>query len=144
MAKYKQPAINLAKQYFALSANSQGNGILTHNKLSWFFQLQPTPLSRQYSLALEYLKNKTPKIFVVKPDLNILANGRDIPHMYDQKKGELCLYLPGAGEWNNRLLLINTAIPWASLWLYFFEEWLFSNEWKGGGKHPDISRIKRN
>lgn len=27
-------------------------------------------------------------------------------------------------------------VPWTSLWLYFFEDWLATDEWKGGGKHP--------
>jgi len=138
MSIYKQPAINLGRQYFALSANTQGNGKLMCNKLTWSFQLQPTPLSRQYSLVLEYLRDQTPSIFIVEPDLNILANGRDIPHMYDQQRGKLCLYLPGA--WDSRLLIAKTIIPWASLWLYFYEEWLFTNEWKGGGKHPNVTK----
>jgi hypothetical protein len=27
-------------------------------------------------------------------------------------------------------------VPWTALWLFYFEEWLVSNEWKGGGEHP--------
>jgi hypothetical protein len=30
----------------------------------------------------------------------------------------------------------NTIVPWAILWLFYFEEWLSSDEWKGGGEHP--------
>ncbi len=29
-----------------------------------------------------------------------------------------------------------TIVPWVNLWLFFFEEWLISNDWKGGGVHP--------
>ena len=29
-----------------------------------------------------------------------------------------------------------TIVPWTALWLFYFEEWLFSDEWKGGGEHP--------
>jgi hypothetical protein len=29
-----------------------------------------------------------------------------------------------------------TIVPWAMLWLFYFEEWLSSSDWKGGGVHP--------
>jgi hypothetical protein len=29
-----------------------------------------------------------------------------------------------------------TIVPWAALWLFYFEEWLSSDQWKGGGEHP--------
>ncbi len=32
--------------------------------------------------------------------------------------------------------LDQTIVPWTALWLFYFEEWLESNEWKGGGEHP--------
>ena len=35
------------------------------------------------------------------------------------------------------VLIANTVVPWATLWLYFFEEWLVSDDWKGGGVHPN-------
>ena len=57
--------------------------------------------------------------------------------MYDQQPTRLCLYLPGTGEWTPALRLDQTIVPWAALWLYFFEDWLVSGEWKGGGRHPD-------
>jgi hypothetical protein len=39
--------------------------------------------------------------------------------------------------------LDQTVVPWAILWLFYFEEWLTSNEWKGGGMHPDAQRRHR-
>jgi hypothetical protein len=27
---------------------------------------------------------------------------------------------------------------WATLWLFYFEEWLASDDWKGGGMHPEM------
>lgn len=37
--------------------------------------------------------------------------------------------------------LDETVVPWAALWLYYFEEWLVSDDWKGGGKHrSDLNR----
>lgn len=32
--------------------------------------------------------------------------------------------------------LDHTVVPWTLLWLFYFEEWLESNDWKGGGVHP--------
>lgn len=29
-----------------------------------------------------------------------------------------------------------TVVPWTALWLFYFEDWLASGEWKGGGQHP--------
>jgi hypothetical protein len=37
----------------------------------------------------------------------------------------------------------DTIVPWAVLWLYYFEDWLATDEWKGGGKHPDLNNGKR-
>jgi hypothetical protein len=44
--------------------------------------------------------------------------------------------LPKAGEWNSSRFISETIVPWTSLWLFYFEEWLLSDEWKGGGVHP--------
>ena len=49
----------------------------------------------------------------------------------------LCLYLPASGEWDNTMLLDQTIVPWTYLWLAYFEEWLWSDGWKGKGRHPD-------
>jgi hypothetical protein len=34
--------------------------------------------------------------------------------------------------------LDQTVVPWATLWLFYFEEWLRSDDWKGGGMHPEV------
>lgn len=31
---------------------------------------------------------------------------------------------------------IAEELPWTHLWLVYFEEWLSSDDWKGGGRHP--------
>ena len=50
-------------------------------------------------------------------------------------RARLCLYLPKTGEWHDRRLLSGTIVPWSILWLLYFEEWLASDDWKGGGAH---------
>jgi hypothetical protein len=44
--------------------------------------------------------------------------------------------MPGEGEWTSAMRLDQTVVPWSILWLFYFEEWLVSNDWKGGGVHP--------
>jgi hypothetical protein len=65
-----------------------------------------------------------------------LSNGRKIPHLYSQTKQQLCLYKPGKGEWSSEMMLGKIVLPWVELWLFYFEEWLVSGKWKGGGEHP--------
>jgi hypothetical protein len=77
-----------------------------------------------------------PEAFVDTPDLVELANGRRIPHVYSDRPLRLCLYLPCALDWQKHLRIDETVVPWTYLWLGYFEEWLWSGEWKGGGVHP--------
>jgi hypothetical protein len=34
------------------------------------------------------------------------------------------------------MLIDQTFVPWTALWLFYFEDWLTTNEWRGGGEHP--------
>lgn len=34
------------------------------------------------------------------------------------------------------MLISETIVPWASEWLFYFELWLVTKEWMGGGEHP--------
>jgi hypothetical protein len=135
-----------AQQFVNLRANPacQGTGTLRAGRLVWRYDTQPTPLSRVYTVELVYHKGKAPDVFVVEPDLTELADGRKLPHVYQQKPTELCLYLPGAGEWTSSMRMDQTIVPWAALWLFYFEEWLISRKWKGGGKHPEMRKHGRN
>jgi len=75
--------------------------------------------------------------------LHLLAEGRDLPHVYSSHPPELCLYLPGAFEWSRQDRLDLTIVPWTALWLFYFEEWLWSDDWKGGGMHTnDLEAIR--
>lgn len=145
MAPRRPPPLSVAKQYYALAASSicGGNGTLGRGQLTWKFSARPSPLSREYRLRITYKQGGTPKVFVENPDLTILAEGENIPHVYKQKPTQLCLYLPGTGEWSSDLWIFKTFVPWSVLWLYYFEDWLATGEWKGGGKHPELRDEKR-
>jgi hypothetical protein len=109
--------------------------------INWFsfeFQVQPTVYSRQYLLRISYSLSKSPKIIVLEPKLSALANNRRLPHVYCQDPAQLCLYLPGSGEWSSDRLISKTILPWSILWLYYFEHWLVTDQWEGGGEHPQV------
>jgi hypothetical protein len=130
--------LTAAQQYLNLRNNPicEGSGILRPGMLTWRYQASPSPLSRMYDLRIEYRQGATPSVFVDAPDLTLLSDGRRLPHVYDQKPTSLCLYLPGTREWEPWLRLDQTIVPWSALWLFYFEEWLVSDHWKGGGAHP--------
>ena len=102
-------------------------------KLVWAAKLKPTPLSREYLVAVKFGKGKV-EVFVVEPKkLDLYPGKKLLPHVYSTSKQKLCLYFPDGSEWNKGKLLVSTIIPWACEWLYFYEIWLFTGEWYGGG-----------
>ncbi len=101
--------------------------------VTWIGTLQPTPLSIEYKIEIEYSQTGIPKVWVKSPELKE-RNGQKIPHIYPGKR--LCLYLPGIGEWSKSKLIAKTIVPWASLWLYYYELWHATGEWLGGGVRP--------
>jgi hypothetical protein len=44
--------------------------------------------------------------------------------------------VPDGDFWRASRALAITVIPWASIWLYYFELWLITDEWAGAGMHP--------
>jgi len=95
--------------------------------------VRPSPLSGEYTLSLTYKLKDSPKVRVVHPALQHREGSRP-PHMYTHD--QLCLYLPGAMEWDGTMLLATMIVPWASEWLLHYEVWVATGEWCGGGVHP--------
>lgn len=141
-APVRSRRLTLSQQLVNLRASpiTRGEGGIANHVLTWRFQASPSPISRVYGLRLVSPRNGVPAIFVDQPDLTLLANGMQIPHVYSQNPTELCLYLPRAYEWQSSVLLNRTIIPWAILWLWYFEDWLATGEWRGGGVHvsPEV------
>lgn len=101
----------------------------------WIGDLQPTKWSNRYKIKITYKNKKSPKVVVISPKL-LLAKGKNhLPHVYS--KNELCLFLPRKKEWTPDKFIADTIIPWASLWLFYYEDWRYTGNWKGGGKHPN-------
>lgn len=134
---------SLALQRLRLSAETDGVCTSPHiGKISWKYSTKPSPLSRTYEVLITNEAGGKPEAFILSPDLNVLAAGGVIPHIYRDKQCYapdatcLCLYRIKRGDWNSRMLLANTVVPWVDLWLLFFEDWVVSKEWSGGGDHP--------
>ena len=92
--------------------------------LKWRGTLQPTPESPVYDVRIVHEPNVTPQVFVDRPVLR-----RDARHRYPD--GSLCLYWPNEWRWSPRESLAVTTIPWAALWLYYYELWCLTGEWLG-------------
>ena len=137
--------LTAAQQFVNLRSNPicSGTGVLQAGRLIWRYCASPTPLSRTYQLRIDYRRNDVPQVFVEDPDLVSLAEGRRLPHVYEQRPTRLCLYLPRAREWSRWMRIDQTIVPWAALWLFYFEEWLDSDAWKGGGEHPGHAPHRR-
>lgn len=99
-----------------------------------YLRLRPTQQSVEYKIWIDSkVGEKTVRIFVIDPEIIKECDGKDPPHRYSD--GSLCLYYPPKNEWNYKDLWAETLIPWASLWLYYYEIWNETGEWLGGGIH---------
>ena len=110
---------------------------LRNGTLSWLGKVRPTPLSREYTVVLTYSDSQVPKVWVVGEELQKLDHP-SFPHKYDvdpeNNMVRICLYR--YREFTKDKFLANTIIPWTVEWLYFYEIWLATGIWCGGGEHP--------
>jgi hypothetical protein len=87
------------------------------------------------------LLDAQPRVQVVVPLLERHADYEQgpIPHVYRSEATPempcLCLFSPSNREWSTDDLIAHTTIFWAWEWLYFYEGWLVTKKWKGGGRH---------
>lgn len=141
----KAKKIPLIQQATALhTAYPDGSfSIEKHKRLIWGGKISPTPLSQEYTVLLTYELGRPPRIWVIGDELKKL-NCPEFPHKFDidekKKMVRLCLYR--YQEFNQHKYLANTIIPWTVEWLYFYEIWLATGEWCGGGEHPQIGEEK--
>lgn len=119
--------------------------LLQGRELQFSFSISPTVFSRLYGCVLLLTPARSPEMFVVKPDLHVLADGRPLPHVYryEGPGTKLCLWLPRKNEWQPQMRLLETYVAWTGEWLNYFEEWLATDVWAGGGEHPPPSKKRR-
>jgi hypothetical protein len=124
---------NLGRQVGALrSKYPEGRTNFARGVVTWVGPIQPTPVSRTYTVKVEYQAGwPRPRITVLEPDLRD-ATMPPLPHVFDGDR--LCLHL--SGEWRPYEMIASTIIPWASEWLLHYEIWRATREWHGGGHDP--------
>ncbi|MFY4750305.1 hypothetical protein ACOTWV_11105 [Aliarcobacter butzleri] len=106
--------------------------------ISWVeFNIQPTPLSIEYKILIVYIQGYNPYAYILNPSLNELKKeNMSIPHLYDHDRYRLCLHYPYTNDYNFDEEIGKQYVPWIKHWLYYFEEWIYSEKWKGGGVEP--------
>lgn len=136
MVKIKNQGINIIVQAKKLESYFPESTITRSvNKLVWKGSLQPTVLSDAYDIKLEYKVGFHPCVYVINKKLELREGETKLPHVYNTEDQWLCLYYRKAQEWNNRLFIADTIIPWTSEWLFHYEHWLATGKWHGRGIH---------
>ena len=123
-------------QRVALKAKIPGCDLHLDKNYLWARgEIKPTPRSCWYSYEIKYVYRENIKIFIKNPEIKTELNGSKAEHLY--RDGSLCLFFPKANEFDSKKLIVNYIIPWVSLWLFFYEVWLVTGKWLGGGIHPE-------
>jgi hypothetical protein len=135
---YPKPhRVTLDQQIYRMSCQHPGFKIkayLRQRAVTWVGRIRPTPMSDEYTIAIELTVGYRPKVRILEPVLRIRDGASCLPHYYTES-GTLCLH--EAHEWSSLLNVADCIVPWASLWLYFYEVWFITGSWEGGGTHPD-------
>src|SRR5262249_45450024 len=101
------------------------------NGLTWVGLLQPTALSLEYTVKIEYDLGRRPNVTVLAPALEPPRGGR-LRHMFDGER--LCLHYPR--QWSGEMWIARSVVAWTSEWLLFHELLRATGEWLGGGHEP--------
>lgn len=137
---------------FLLSAFPESTVKLGGDTLVWDGKIQPTALSQIYDVRIEYKLWGPPRSYLISPDGRAMADeispGRVLPHRYKEDPHvQMCIYHPSKQEWNSSMVLARTIVPWMALWLSYFEDWVVTDVWSGGGEHielkeePEVAKV---
>jgi hypothetical protein len=124
--------VSLAAQAFDLRALlPTARSHIRHrtSTLTSTFDLQPTPAARRYTILMRYRLGFRPEVRVIDPMLHVREGTDEVPHTFENNL--LCLHLNS--EWRPTMSLADTIVPWASEWLFYYELWLATGTWHGGG-----------
>lgn len=116
-----------------IAASTQSHVVAVNRyHMIWRTNLRPTALNGNYLVQISYWLGTAPETRVLCPDLKTYKD-QSLPHVYSDT--ELCLYYPKANppEWTPDMWLSDTIYRWAALWLMFYENWLVTGDWDGGG-----------
>jgi hypothetical protein len=106
--------------------------------VGWTGQINPAPICDTYTVRITWSPGSSrPVVRVLSPHLET-RTGERLPHVFGDDS--LCLHYHE--EWTPKLKIAESIIPWASEWLYFYEIWLATGVWHGGGHEPARSDPK--
>lgn len=141
MVQYTPPPPALAKRACELRSLGLPNAQVKFDsgrKLTYRFFISPSDYGRVYECELQVSPDgRPPEMFVLQPCLSRLTDEK-LPHIYPHTGvgTKLCLWWPKQREWQPQMKLSETYIPWTAEWLWYFEDWLTTGYWAGGGEHP--------
>lgn len=125
--------LSIGQQSFLLKNAITGAKVTTGaRRLEFRASVRPTPLSRTYDLSICYRLGLHPVSTIHFPNLGRLTS-KKIPHLWNTRPYELCLYFSKDREWLPDMHLARTIFPWCLEWMFHFECWLGTGEWDGGG-----------
>jgi hypothetical protein len=125
---YSEQLAHLKSMYKDCKSSMDNSGFV------WTCSIKPTELSQTYTIKITYHLNQFPKCYVVNPKPLALAEGATrLPHTYNSKRQQLCLFYPSLNEWNSTMSISKTIVHWAVQWLFYYEIWLYTGVWNGGG-----------
>lgn len=100
----------------------------------------------RYKIRIDYHEKGFPEIYVVSPEidmssfLEIHTFGLKYHGDYNRELPKLCLTYYSIDKWNSSIMLSESYIPWAIEWTEFYEIWLLTGKWYGGGIHPESEK----
>jgi hypothetical protein len=150
--------LTVADQHAAIKGDFKDFRLVADGGWVGVWEGEVKPIGRTYRIRIVYfrrtlfdgftLENPYVSVYVIDPVIGkeTVENERLLPHIYwNEHRPEyprLCLYDPQQLTWTPELLIAETIIPWASEWLFFYEFWQITGEFKGPGRHPERRRDK--
>jgi len=129
---HQKPLTPTQQAYFLTKAFPQFRIKAARSELHCIGLLRPTATSDNYTIELEYRVPTRPRVRVLRPVLRLAPGWERLPHVFEGN--DLCLHI--LGDWRPDLLISDFIMPWISIWLFFYEVWLATGEWFGGGHEP--------
>ena len=104
------------------------------SRFVWSGNVSPEAFSPNYFLKIDYTIGGFPETHVLAPSLTRYKD-ESLPHVYPGEA--LCLFDPRSRprEWDASMRISETILPWAVMWLYYYEIWAITGVWHGGGHH---------
>ena len=134
---FQSKSLNVGQQILKLVKYWNSGEVIfqSHKTFEWCCKVKPTSLSREYEMTIIYKLNYRPQVYIRKDDLWKVKDGK-IPHIYkcEENRVEICLYF--GNEFKTSMYISDTIVPWAIEWLFYYEIWLITGTWLGGGIHP--------